>query len=58
VRNIRRTANEELEKLEKEGEASEDDVFRAKERVQKLTDKYIELLNEAQKAKEKEILEG
>lgn len=57
IRNIRRTANEELDKLEKEGEASEDDVFRAKERVQKLTDKYIELLNEAQKAKEKEILE-
>lgn len=58
IRNIRRSTNEELEKLEKSGEASEDDVFRAKERVQKLTDKYIELLNEAQKAKEKEILES
>ncbi len=57
VRHIRRTANEELEKLEEEGEASEDEVFRAKERVQKLTDKYVELLNEAQKSKEKEILE-
>lgn len=57
VRNVRRAANEELEQLEKEGKASEDEVFRAKERVQKLTDKYIELLNEAQKAKEKEILE-
>ena len=57
VRNIRRMANEELEELEERGEASEDEVFRAKERIQKLTDKYIELLNETQRAKEKEILE-
>lgn len=57
IRNIRRSTNEELEALEDKGEISEDDLFRAKEKVQKLTDKFIALLDEAHKAKEKEILE-
>ncbi len=57
VRNIRREANEMLKELKKEGQASEDDVYRAQDRVQKLTDKYIEKIDSLFKEKEKEILE-
>ncbi|MFB6261444.1 MAG: ribosome recycling factor, partial [Thiohalorhabdaceae bacterium] len=41
IRNIRRDANQDLKQLEKEGEASEDDVRRAEKDVQELTDRYI-----------------
>lgn len=57
VRNIRRDANDELKKSEKNGDISEDDLKRGEERVQKLTDQYIEKINEAVTAKENEILE-
>ncbi|MDA3949955.1 MAG: ribosome recycling factor [Spirochaeta sp.] len=57
VRNIRRDANEELKKSEKNGDISEDDLKRSEERVQKLTDQFIEKINETVTAKESEILE-
>lgn len=57
IRNIRRDANEELKKLEKNGEASEDEVKRAQEQLQKITDKYIEQIDKTTKAKEEELLE-
>lgn len=57
VRNIRRDANDELKKAEKSGEISEDDLKRGEERVQKLTDSFIEQINEMLSAKESEILE-
>jgi len=57
VRNIRRDANDELKKSEKAGDISEDDLKRGEERVQKLTDQYIEKINETVTAKETEILE-
>jgi ribosome recycling factor len=57
VRNIRRDANELLKELKKEGEASEDDVFKAQERVQKLTDEHIKKIDEISREKEKEVLE-
>lgn len=57
VRNIRRDANDELKKAEKDGNLSEDDLKRAEEKVQKLTDQYIEQINEILTAKETEILE-
>ncbi|MDZ7373833.1 MAG: ribosome recycling factor [candidate division KSB1 bacterium] len=57
VRNIRRDANEQLKKAEKDGEISEDDAHRAMKEVQDLTDEYIEKIDEIIKAKEKEILE-
>ena len=57
VRNIRRDANEELKHLENAGEASEDDVHRAQEQIQKLTDKYIELIDALTEAKEAELME-
>ncbi len=57
VRNIRRDANETLKELKKEKEISEDDLFRAQDQVQKLTDDYIKKVDQALAAKEKEILE-
>jgi ribosome recycling factor len=57
VRNIRRDANEMLKELKKEGEASEDDVFKAQDRVQKLTDEHIKKIDEISREKEKEVLE-
>jgi len=55
VRNIRRDAKEMLEDLEG---VSEDEIKRALERLQKLTDKYIEEINAIAEAKEKEIMGG
>lgn len=57
VRNVRRDALEELREMEKEKLISEDEFFRTKDRVQELTDKYIEIVDEVGRAKEKEILE-
>ena len=57
VRNIRRDANDELKKNEKDGDLSEDDLKRGEDEIQKLTDRYVEEINQALEAKEKEILE-
>ncbi len=57
IRNIRRDANEELKETEKKGQASEDEVRRAQEHVQKTTDRYIKELDDAFSVKEKEIME-
>ncbi len=57
LRNIRRDINEELKKLEKAGTASEDEVKRGAEQVQKITDKFIKLFDDITAAKEKEITE-
>ena len=57
IRNVRRDANDELKKSQKDGEISEDDLKRAEDEVQKLTDKYVEEVNTMLEAKESEILE-
>ncbi|MFO7665297.1 MAG: ribosome recycling factor [Desulfobacterales bacterium] len=57
VRNIRRDSNELIKGLKKDGEISEDDAFKAQERVQKITDEQIKLIDGIYKDKEKEILE-
>ena len=57
VRNIRRDANELIKGFKKDGDVSEDDAFKAQDRVQKITDEYILKIDEVYKAKEKEILE-
>jgi len=57
MRNIRRSANDDLKEFEKEGMISEDDLERGEEEVQKLTDQYIEQIEELGKLKEKEIME-
>lgn len=56
IRNIRRDANERFKKLEKAKEITEDDLRAYLDDVQKLTDKYIEKVDQAVKDKEEEIL--
>lgn len=57
IRNVRREVNEHLKAAEKRGEISEDEVKRAEQQVQKLTDKYIAEIDRLQKAKEEELME-
>jgi len=57
VRNIRRDSNEMVKELKKDGEISEDDAFASQDKIQKITDEHIRLVDEAYKEKEKEILE-
>ena len=57
VRNERRTANEELKKMEKATEITEDDLKKDLDDVQKKADKAIKDIDDIVSAKEKEILE-
>jgi ribosome recycling factor len=57
VRNIRRDANELVKEMKKEGVIAEDDAFRSQEKIQKITDDHIQLIDACYKEKEKEILE-
>ncbi|MBQ6586794.1 MAG: ribosome recycling factor [Coriobacteriales bacterium] len=57
VRNARRDANAKLEKAKKASEISEDDMHRAQDEIQKLTDKFIAKVDETFKAKEAEVME-
>lgn len=57
VRNIRRDAIEEIKRLEKQSEISKDELKRAEDEMQKLTDRYISVIDDIFKEKEKEILE-
>lgn len=55
IRNIRREENERLKKLQKEGKITEDELRHAEKDIQKLTDDFINKVNEALKRKEQEI---
>ena len=57
IRESRRKANEELKKLEKEKKISEDDCFKSTDKIQKLTDKFMEEIEKKTGLKEKEIME-
>ncbi|AKM18554.1 ribosome recycling factor [Geobacillus sp. FSL K6-0789] len=57
VRNIRRDANDELKKLEKNGEITEDELRSYTDDVQKLTDDHIAKIDAITKEKEKEVME-
>ena len=57
VRNIRRDSNEMVKELKKDSEISEDDAFASQDKIQKITDEHIRLVDESYKEKEKEILE-
>ncbi len=57
VRNLRRDANELIKDIKKDGKISEDDAFKSQEKIQKITDEHIKLVDECYKEKEKEILE-
>ncbi len=55
IRNIRRDDKEAIEELKNEG-FSEDEIKKALEQLQKITDKYIKQINQLAEAKEEEIL--
>jgi len=57
IRNIRRDANDSLKKLEKDKAASEDDLKKAGEAIQKVTDAQIAKADQKCLTKEKEIME-
>jgi len=57
IRAIRRNTLERLKEMEKNKEISEDDKFRMQEQIQKLTDKFVGIVDTHLEKKEKEILE-
>jgi ribosome recycling factor len=57
VRNVRRHHKDEVEKLEKQHEISEDDLKRAEKELQKLTDQFVAEIDEIQRHKEQELME-
>ncbi len=57
VRNIRRDGNEAVKKLLKDKKVTEDEDKKAHDEIQKLTDGYMQKIDQASKTKEKEIME-
>jgi ribosome recycling factor len=57
VRNCRRDSLQDVKELEKEKLISEDDFYRGKDRIQELTDKYVDEMAEIGAAKEEQIME-
>lgn len=57
VRSIRRHAKDQLDKLQKDGDAGEDDVRRAEKQLDDLTHKHVEHIDDILKHKETELLE-
>ena len=57
VRNVRRTAKQSLEKLEKDGEVGKDDVAGAEKKLDAVTKKHTDVIDEMLKVKEAELLE-
>jgi len=57
IRNIRRDGMRDLAELEDEGEISEDEHYRAREDLQKLTDEYIANVDQLGEQKQTEIME-
>jgi len=56
IRNVRKEANNKIKRLEHDKELSEDEMKRALDQVQKLTDEHIAKVDESLKAKEADIL--
>jgi len=57
IRNVRRKANDELSRIQKDGEAGEDEVGRAEKELDRTTAKYVGQVDELVKHKEGELLE-
>jgi len=57
IRNERRHANDDIKKLEKNNEITEDELKSAEKEVQKITDEHIAKIDQMVKAKEAEIME-
>ena len=58
IRNIRRDGNDDLKKQQKDGTLTEDGLKTETDKLQKLTDKYIEEINKIYDSKEKDILQN
>ena len=56
IRNIRRDANDAIKKMEKAGDISEDELKTNEDKIQKMTDKYVSLIDKAIEKKSTEIL--
>ena len=56
IRNLRRDANEQVKKLTKAKEISEDDESRAEKDIQKLTDNFVANIDQCVAEKEKEVM--
>ncbi len=56
VRKVRETVLDKIQKMEKEGEISEDDKFSGKEKIQKVVDGYNQKIEEIREKKEEEIM--
>ncbi len=57
VRNIRRRAKEELDRIVKDGEAGEDEVTRAEKELEQVTRRHVEVIDDLLRHKEHELLE-
>jgi ribosome recycling factor len=57
IRNIRRHAKDELDRIAKDGDAGEDEVARAEKELEKVTHSYVVQIDELLKHKEAELLE-
>ena len=57
VRNVRRRAKEELDRIAKDGEAGEDEVNRAEKELEQVTKRHVEGIDELLRHKESELLE-
>lgn len=57
VRNVRRHSHDELRKSEKDGDVSQDDLKRAEEELQKITDRHVATIDTEARKKEAELLE-
>ena len=56
IRNIRRDANDDFKKQNKASEISEDELKNVEDEIQKLTDKYVAIIDKAIEDKTKEIM--
>lgn len=56
IRNIRRDANDDFKKQNKASEISEDELKNIEDEIQKLTDKYVAIIDKAIEDKTKEIM--
>ena len=56
IRNIRRDANDSIKKQQKANEISEDECKQLEDKIQKLTDKYIAVVDQTMESKSQEIL--
>jgi ribosome recycling factor len=57
IRNVRRRAKEELDRIQRDGEAGEDEVRRAEKELEEVTHRYVAVVDDLMKHKESELLE-